>query len=183
MSKIWIIIISTLVGAGILVTAGILVFNAVSNPTSTPTPTATQVIQPTPTNTFAVTDIEPCKKAQAGVPCPNEENIIRIFFSLINAGQAADAVSMLSEKAAPDDTSRQTWTASLNTWQSAENINIENYNVSSWTATKKIYKVTFDLTLKPNAQQLGWTNGVETRWMELEKEGNFWKINGLTTGP
>jgi hypothetical protein len=56
-------------------------------------------------------------------------------------------------------------------------------------AGENTYRVDFEAEMKPgseNAQPIpyyGFNNGINTRWVSLEKVGNIWKIQGLATGP
>lgn len=122
------------------------------------------------------------------VPLPLEEDIIRAFFNLINEDRPADAISMMTQSAVGDDTSKQTWGVQFNSFKSVSVSKIEPSMQEEWIATKHTYKVTLDVQMKPEAQSVpipnyGWDNGLNIRWIPLEKVDNIWKIAGIATGP
>jgi len=124
----------------------------------------------------------PTSTAQAAVPLPQGEDIVRNFFSLINEGKISDAVNMLTPNAVPNDSAKQAWGVQFNAF---EKITIKQIE----PAGENTYKVTFDVKMKPgteNAQPMpyyGWGDGESVRWVALEKIDNLWKVAGIATGP
>ncbi len=122
------------------------------------------------------------------VPLPQEEDIIRAFFNLINEGRAADAISMMTQAAIGTDSSKQAWGVQFNSFKSVSVNKIEPSMQEEWTATEHTYKVTLDVQMKPEAASAsipnyGWDNGQNIRFLPLEKVDNLWKIVGIATGP
>jgi hypothetical protein len=119
---------------------------------------------------------------QAAVPLPRGEDIVRTFFNLIGEGRISDAVNMLTPKNISDDSQKQLWGVMLNSFKKISIKSIE-------AAGENTYRVDFEAEMKPgseNAQPIpyyGFNNGINTRWVSLEKVGNIWKIQGLATGP
>jgi len=118
------------------------------------------------------------------VPLPTSEDIIRTFFNLINEARIPEAVEMLSQTANPNDSTKQAWGVSFNSFKSVDIISIEPWDKSSWNTELEIYKVVFDLQLKSGDFAYGWDGGQNTRWIEIAKKpASLWKINAFATGP
>jgi len=116
-------------------------------------------------------------------PLPSGEDVIRTFFELINEKRIPEAVEMFAPSTIPDDTAKQAWGVSFNHFRSVKAEVIEKYRQDSWTPTLQIYKVTLNIQTDAPAQEIIWENGTNTRWIELTKVNNLWKIVGLATGP
>lgn len=122
---------------------------------------------------------EPSK--EQSVPLPQQEDVIRTFFNLIDQGQASEAVEMLTTKAIADDSQKQAWGVEFNAFESVK--------VTSLTpSSDDYYKVVINVVMKPESANAaipyyGFYNGENTRWVGLEKEGGLWKITSLATGP
>jgi hypothetical protein len=154
--------------------------NSIITPTVvsvSPTQTLTQIQEPTATVTKPV------------VPLPQEEDIIRAFFNLVNEKRIPDAIGMMASKSVSDESSKQAWGVQFNSLSGIQVISIEASNKEEWTNTEHIYRV--DLTLRVSADSAnapipyyGWNDGQNTRWIPIEKnESGLWKIVGLATGP
>lgn len=118
------------------------------------------------------------------VPLPTGEDIIRTFFNLINEARIPEAVEMLSQTANPNDSTKQAWGVSFNSFKSVKIISIEPWDKSSWNTEQEVYKVVFNLQLKSGDFAYGWDGGQNTRWIEIAKKpASLWKINTLATGP
>lgn len=140
--------------------------------TPAPTVTETQTVTKTPTTS-------------ALVPLPTSEDIIHTFFELINENRVPEAISMLSNNAVPDESSKQGYTKTFSVFSSAKAINIEEWLKEEWTSERRNYKVTFEVKTKPENDLLPipWSDGLNTRWMTLTKEDGLWQIDGFSTGP
>jgi len=122
------------------------------------------------------------------VPLPTEEDIIRLFFNLINEKKIPDAVSMMSKSITGDDSTKQAWGVQFNALESVKVQNIEPARKESWSQNSHEYKVTLDVSVSPQAANAtipyyGWDNGSNLRWVEIVKEDEVWKINQIATGP
>lgn len=120
--------------------------------------------------------VSPSPSPSKDVSLPTQEDVVRLFFQLINDQKASEAVKMLSQSAAPDDTTRQTWSVNFN---SIKSVTIKSLKKSS----ENVYKVVLDIQLKNGDFQYGWYNGENIRWIEIVKENNLYKINTIGTGP
>ena len=126
--------------------------------------------------------LPPPTSAQS-VPLPTGEDIIHTFFELIREKRIPDAVSMLSSAATPDESTKQTWGVNFNTLESISVKSIAEWQKADWTENKKSYKVVVIAKNKPNPQFRAWENGENTKWINLIKENNLWKISEIATGP
>lgn len=117
------------------------------------------------------------------VPLPTGEDIIYTFFELIREKRIADAVSMFSSAAAPDESAKQTWAVNFNTLESISVKSIAEWQKTDWTENIKSYKIIVIAKNKPNPQFRAWEDGENTRWINLIKENNLWKISEIATGP
>lgn len=164
-----VIIVTAIAGVTVLSKSG-------SAPQTSATPTASTIDQSVEEENAPI------------VPLPIEEEIIRTFFNLINEGKSVDAVSMMTQALIGDDALRQTWGVQFNSFKSVKVVEIEPSMQEEWTTTKHTYKVTLDVRMKPEAQSApilnyGWDNGLNIRWIPLQKVDNIWKIAGIYTGP
>lgn len=123
------------------------------------------------------------------VPLPSEEDIISLFFRLINEGKVDEAIGMMSQEAVPDKASQQAWKAQFEAIQSINPQAIQAYNREQWTEKEHLYQVTIAVSVSSEAANApipyyGWGDNPDTRWITLKKdqEGQ-WQIASLATGP
>ncbi len=145
------------------------------NSTTTPPPENTPATEITPTNTAST------------VALPTEEDVIRLFFTLIDEARIPEAVAMMSVEAVPDDSYKQAWGVQFNALDSIKVSKIEPYDQDNWSPGSHIYKVNLEVAVSENAANApipyyGWGNGDNLRWVEIVKEGDLWKINRIATG-
>ena len=123
------------------------------------------------------------------VPLPQETDIVRNFFELINEGKVSDAVLMMSSANTSNDSNKQAWGVEFNAFKLLKVKSIESSMSEDWTADRHTYKVILDVQMKPEAASVqpipnyGFENGENYRWVSIIKEGSLWKIEGLATGP
>jgi len=123
------------------------------------------------------------------VPLPQEEDIARLFFSLINEKRIPEAVAMLDVSAVPNDSAKQAWGVQFNIFNSVTVKSIAPSNVGDETESQKTYKVVLEANIKPGSEKAvipnyGWENGENIRWVSLKKKSEgMWKILGIGTGP
>ncbi|MCX6730423.1 MAG: hypothetical protein NTZ55_01100 [Candidatus Roizmanbacteria bacterium] len=133
-------------------------------------------------------DITPTVPVSRIVPLPQETDIIRTFFHLIEERKISEAVMMMSDQITSDDSTKQAWGVQLNSIQSVKVVDIVSSMPEEWKADKHTYQVTLELTMNPSSQSApipyyGYENGRNIRWMTLNKVGTLWKIDGIATGP
>jgi len=123
------------------------------------------------------------------VPLPQEEDIVRLFFNLINEGKIPEAVAMLDASAVLNDSDKQAWGVQFNIFSSLNLKSIEPSNIGDETEDQKTFKVVLDAKIKPGSEKAvipnyGWEKGENIRWVSLKKdESGMWKILGIGTGP
>ncbi len=121
------------------------------------------------------------------VALPTEEDVIRLFFTLIDEARIPEAVAMMRVEADPDDSYKQAWGVQFNALDSIKVSKIEPYDQDNWSPGSHIYKVNLEVAVSENAANApipyyGWGNGDNLRWVEIVKEGDLWKINRIATG-
>lgn len=138
----------------------------------------------------SIPTIEPTNEVtKTAVPLPQETDIVRNFFNLINEGKPSDAVTMMSSANISNDSNKQMWGVEFNAFASVKVKSIESSMSEEWTADRHTYKVVLDVKMKPEAASVqpipnyGFENGENYRWVTILKEGSLWKIEGLSTGP
>jgi hypothetical protein len=121
---------------------------------------------------------------KAIVPLPSQESTIMTFFELINEKKVPEAISMMSIKAVPDDSTKQAWGVMFNDFDSVKVVNIEK------TIQENLYKVKLAVEVNPRAANAlfpyyGYgTNYNNIRFIKLVKDAqDLWKIEGIATGP
>ena len=129
--------------------------------------------------------VEPTSKE---VPPQTEEDIIRTFFNLINEKRIPEAISMMSNQAVGNESTKQAWGVQFNAIKSIRVMAIEPSMKENWTADEHSYKTTLEVSMSSDAANApipyyGWGDNPNIRWVVIVKEGNLWKISGLATGP
>jgi len=125
---------------------------------------------------------------QGTVPLPQATDIIRSFFSLIEARRISEAVGMMGDVVVGDESVKQAWGVQLNAIKSVTILDITPLMPEKEKDTKRTYKVTLDMAMDPSSETApipyyGYENGTNIRWITLERPGKMWQIMGLATGP
>ncbi len=128
------------------------------------------------------------ESSESFVPLPTGEDIVNTFFELINEHRIPEAISMMSSKAVPNDSAKETWGVQFNDISSIEAPSIKPYDEGHWILNQKVYKVELKVTVKPDPDKspvphYGWEDGTNIRWVKLSKSSSLWKIDGISTGP
>ncbi|MCX6726539.1 MAG: hypothetical protein NTY75_01835 [Candidatus Shapirobacteria bacterium] len=117
------------------------------------------------------------------VPIPNQEDIIRVFFSLIDEKRIPEAIGMMSEKAISNDSVKQEWTTQFNDFDSVKVVAVEK------SIEENLYKVTLEAKVNLRAANYpipyyGYGDKTDVRFIKLIKDSQGrWKIDGIATGP
>ncbi|OGG02722.1 hypothetical protein A2W14_02215 [Candidatus Gottesmanbacteria bacterium RBG_16_37_8] len=135
-----------------------------------------------------VVSISDSKVDEGQVPTIREEDIIRSFFALIDQDHPSDAISMMTPALVGDEKSKQTWGVHFDAIENISITLIEPSMQEEWTDNEHIYKITLEVTMKPESAfapipNYGWDNGSNIRWLSIEKISSLWKITGIATGP
>ncbi|MFH0773665.1 MAG: hypothetical protein V1922_05135 [bacterium] len=125
---------------------------------------------------------------QGSVPLPQETDIVRTFFLLIEERKISDAVGMMIDSITTDDSRKQAWGVQLNAIKSVKVLDVVPSIPEEWMENKHTYKVILDVVMDPSSATApipyyGYERGKNIRWITLEKSGNTWKIIGIATGP
>lgn len=125
---------------------------------------------------------------QETAPLPQETDIIRTFFNLIEEKRISDAVMMMRDAITKNDNTKQAWGVQLNAMKSVKVIDVTPSMPEEWKVDEHTYKVTLDMAMDPSSANAvmpyyGYDNGKNIRWVTLEKTGTAWKIAGIATGP
>jgi len=125
---------------------------------------------------------------QGVVPLPQETDIIRTFFNLIEERKISDAVMMMTSNITNDDSTKQAFGVQFAAMDSVKVTKIEESSRGDWTDKWHQYMVTLDVAMNPSSAggpipYYGFEKGENIRFITLIKEGALWKIEGLATGP
>jgi hypothetical protein len=132
--------------------------------------------------------LTPAPTIKTTAPLPQETDIVNSFFNLINEHKPSDAVNMLSQSQIGDDSQKQAWAVMFNGFESVNITKVEPSMPEDWTANVHTYRVTLNVKMKPESATatipyFGYDNGINTRFITLEKAGGLWKVSGISTGP
>ncbi len=116
-------------------------------------------------------------------PIPTTEDTIKNLTNLINNGKVDEAVNLLGPDLNPDSNSKQAWTDNFSNIKSINLKTIEPWEKNSWTKDKEVYKTVLEVQLKVGSAAYGWANGDNTKWIEIDKASQPWKIDNIATGP
>ena len=122
------------------------------------------------------------------VPLPQEQDIIRSFFAIIDEGRPADAISLMTTELVGEDSSKQMWGVQFDAIESINVKSIEPSGKDGWTPDRHVYKVSLEVSMKPDSADsqipyFGWNNGSDVRWIVIEKVSAYWRISDIATGP
>lgn len=116
-------------------------------------------------------------------PQQGSKGTIKKFFSLMDQGNLDQAVSCMDSEMAGSDQMKQMWKDSLGTVESIKITGIEENARGDWNKNKELYKVNLQVTLKPGSQFMGWGEGTNTRWVEMNSQDGQWKLHQLAGNP
>jgi hypothetical protein len=107
-----------------------------------------------------------------------EESQIKLanqFFVYLSDKKIPEALAMMDA----DKTTKQGWGANFNTLNSLKIETCAEDTKSEWTAGLQRFKCRLDVSVKPEGEQMGWSNGANTRWLMLTKTGDKWFVHEL----
>lgn len=119
---------------------------------------------------------------ESGVPLQKGEDVIRVFFNLVDEGRVSEVVMMMAPVMIGDETNKQTWGV---VWNAFEEIKVKKVEL----ARDNVFKVVLETKMKPGSEDVmpmpfyGYGDGEFIRWVEIEKIGGVFKIKELATGP
>ena len=117
----------------------------------------------------------PSESTEKEIPLLTEEDIIRLFFQLIDEKRIDEALSMMSPKAG------QSWRPYLESFQKIKLLEVEKTELGS-------FRVLLDVEMTSDSARgsipfFGYSNGQNIKFVNLVKENDTWKIEGIATGP
>ena len=109
------------------------------------------------------------------VPPPTEEDVINLFFNLINEKRVDEALTMMSPAKGED------WRPYLEGFEKVQLLEVEKTEFGS-------FRVLLEVKMKSSSEQepipfFGYVDGQNTKFVNLEKENGTWKVKGIATGP
>ncbi len=121
-------------------------------------------------------------------PLLGDSEVIKSFFQKISNRNPVEAISLMNPKVIGNIKNKSNWEKQFSIFESLSLKNIETYSKNEWTETKHIYKVLLNIKLKSgNAKNVipnyGYKNGLNAKWIEVEKIKGQWYINGIASGP
>jgi hypothetical protein len=122
-------------------------------------------------------------------PFPQEEDVARLFFSLINEKRIPEAVAMLDVSAVPNESAKQAWGVQFDVFESVSVKSMEPSSMGDEPENQKTYKVVLDAKIKPGSgnaaiPNYGWEDGENIRWVTIRQDSEgLWKIVTIGTGP
>lgn len=120
----------------------------------------------------------------------NDEGVstVKDFLALIDAKQVAQAVDMLTPEIIASMPARQAWEEQFTAFASVLPVEVQPAEQDRWSNTIHIYKVKVNAEINPAAANApipyyGYDNGLNVRWIALQKVNEVWKILSISTGP
>jgi len=110
----------------------------------------------------------------------SQQAITDNFLSSLSALKIQDALAMMDA----DESTKQAWGVNFNTIEKLEVKKVEEIFKEEWTASRQTFKVELEVKVKPEGEQMGWQNGVNYRWITLEKNtSGQWLVHELANNP
>jgi hypothetical protein len=75
------------------------------------------------------------------------------------------------------------WRTNFNTIKS---LSIKGANPAfeeEWTPLRQVFKFDLKVSVTPEGEGYGWSQGQNARWLSLEKNGDTWQIHELANNP
>lgn len=117
------------------------------------------------------------------VPLPTSADAVHLFFDLINEKRVRDAVHMMDEKMVPNEQVAQAWVDTFSILSEVRVKRILQWDTAGWSSSCHRFKVTLQVTRTKGSPFRGWENGINTRWLTMQRFGHLWKIHEIATGP
>ena len=115
----------------------------------------------------------------------SDENTIRRFFDYIDKDEFGLALNLLSTKLVGEDppqlnSTLQAYGVTFSHFESVKVINLKKISEQS-SFNKPVFQVDIDIKLKPITDEPIWEQGINTRFITLEKSEGSWKIESIAT--
>jgi hypothetical protein len=120
--------------------------------------------------------VEP-KSADTGA---SQQAVATTFLDKLGSKNIDEALKMMD---ANNDT-KQMWGVNFNTIESLQVKNVTEAFKEEWTPTRQTFKYELDVKVKPAGLEMGWEQGMNFRWITLEKNNSGeWLIHEIANNP
>jgi hypothetical protein len=101
------------------------------------------------------------------------------FWGKIAEQKIDEALAMMDA----NQPTKDMWRTNFKTIKSISVKKTEKAFEDEWTATRQTYKMQLDVSVPKEGEGYGWQNGLNFRWVTLEKTGNTWQIHEIANNP
>ncbi|MEN6479681.1 MAG: hypothetical protein ABFD20_08595 [Anaerolineales bacterium] len=116
-------------------------------------------------------------------PSGDARDTIGEFFSLLDEGEAEQAMDLMCSSAVANEQTRSMWLAAFEGLDSIAVDKIEEHMKDAWSDTMEYYQCALEVRLKPDAQPGLWEDGKITRYIGVQAENGVWKIREISMNP
>jgi len=109
----------------------------------------------------------------------SQREIADEFVGLLSAGKFSEAVELMDA----NESTKQMWLTNFQTLKAVTVKKVEEAFKEEWTAERQTFKFTLEVSVTPAGEQMGWNNGVNYRWLTLQKSGDKWLVHELSNNP
>ncbi|HBE44382.1 MAG TPA: hypothetical protein DDW17_02735 [Deltaproteobacteria bacterium] len=110
----------------------------------------------------------------------SQQAVVTNFFNNLSALKIQNALAMMDA----NENTKQAWGINFNTIESLKVNKIEEVYKEEWTSTRQSFKVKLEVKVKPAGEQIGWQNGINYRWITLEKNAKGqWLVHEIANNP
>ena len=82
-----------------------------------------------------------------------------------------------------NEQTKQMWLTNFQTIKSLKISKVEESFKEEWTPDRQRFKFTLDVSVNSQGEQFGWNNGVNYRYITLQKDGDKWLVHELASNP
>lgn len=123
------------------------------------------------------------KALTEGVPPPklslSQVETARNFFTLLSEKKIDEALAVMDA----DQNTKQMWRVNFRTIQFLQIKNVEPAFEEEWISTRQTFKAELDVKVTSEGENYGWSQGQNTRWVSLQKNGDIWQVHELASNP
>ena len=116
------------------------------------------------------------EKKELGV---GQQAIVEQFWGKIAEQKIDDALAMMDANQATKDM----WRTNFKTLKSVSVKKTEKAFEDEWTAARQTYKMQLNVSVSKEGEGYGWKNGLNFRWVTIEKTGQSWQIHEIANNP
>ncbi|MFZ6015314.1 MAG: hypothetical protein ACOYUZ_03070 [Patescibacteria group bacterium] len=109
----------------------------------------------------------------------DQRAVAQSFLDYLSQKKWDSATDMMDDDAG----TKSMWKTNFMTIKSLSTTKLEPVYQDEWTATRQVFKATLQVSVTSQGLQYGWENGVNYRWIALQKNGFIWQIHELANNP